>query len=320
MKDCKYSIIIPCYNGKPFLKDCFESLANQSFKDFEFIFIDDKSSDGSFEEAQSLSLSLGLRGQIISKPQEVKKGVSASRNLGVQVANGEWLVFLDCDDYFTPDKLAKLDEFVTSHPNSFAIHHAYQKFDNATGETSPIFVDTKVLHDFNFIVQDNPIGTSTVAIKASIIRSLGGFNETLNGIEDYFLWCRIAKHFGAWDYLPELLVKYRFLPDSLMAQRKLTYYIEQAEGFYLAAKQSAEFTDEELVLIYNKLFFSQLSYRVDISLQFHGWKDFFKGLNLLISKNHPKVALFYFKQRTKNYFLFWVDYFFKKLTQRSAFS
>lgn len=100
----KISVILPCYNAERHLNACFESLFAQSMRDFEVIFIDDGSLDGSLAIARRCA---GRDDRIRVFAQE-NQGVSAARNLGLSHARGEWITFVDGDDILPPDALETL--------------------------------------------------------------------------------------------------------------------------------------------------------------------------------------------------------------------
>ena len=103
MKVCgskKVSVIIPVYNGKKAIKRCMDSVLNQTYKNLEIIVIDDGSSDGSSEYLHTLYPNGEI--QIITKANE---GVAKTRNRGILMATGEYLAFVDQDDYLLPTYL-----------------------------------------------------------------------------------------------------------------------------------------------------------------------------------------------------------------------
>ena len=106
-KNIKFSIIIPNYNKAPYIKECLDSVMNQTFKNYEVIFIDDCSTDNSLEIASSYK-----NVQVLKTKHNSQAG--GARNLGMKKAKGEYIVFLDSDDYFT-DKysLEKLVNHIT---------------------------------------------------------------------------------------------------------------------------------------------------------------------------------------------------------------
>ncbi|WP_297337029.1 glycosyltransferase [Algoriphagus sp.] len=312
MKDPKYSIIIPCYNGRDYLRECLLSLKNQLFQDYEVIFVDDNSADGSYDYALSLKRELELVGEFFQKDQSLGTGVSSSRNLALERAKGEWVVFLDCDDYFVPEKLQRINDFINQNPEAFAIHHAFIKFGSDISSTI-VEVQNDLPHDFNMLIKGNPIGTSTVSIKRRVILEMGGFNTNLNGVEDYFLWSRIANKMGAWSYINEPLTYYRFIPSSLMSQRRLSYYVNQMIKFSKEARICGEYTETQLRIIKKQLFFEQLNYKIKISLDNYGILDFLNGSWVLLKEGENKVVFHHIFIRLRNFVLFYLAKIFKPL-------
>lgn len=98
----KVSVVIPVYNVKPYLERCIHSVLRQTFKDLEIILVDDGSSDGSGEIADQLA-TLDMRIRVIHQENH---GLSVARNVGLQAASGEYVIFLDSDDeWLLPDGL-----------------------------------------------------------------------------------------------------------------------------------------------------------------------------------------------------------------------
>lgn len=98
------SIVIPVYNGADFIKRCYNSIKNQTFKDYEIIFVDDESKDNSLEILKELE-NKDNKVKVIS--QENKKQGGA-RNTGLKAANGNYISFVDIDDYISEDFLESL--------------------------------------------------------------------------------------------------------------------------------------------------------------------------------------------------------------------
>ena len=99
----KVSIIVPIYNVKPYLKECLDSILVQTFSDFELILVDDGSTDGSERLADSYALS-DPRVKVVYKENG---GLSSARNAGLDLACGEYIYFVDSDDYIEPDTLER---------------------------------------------------------------------------------------------------------------------------------------------------------------------------------------------------------------------
>lgn len=105
MKKIRFSIIIPAYNTEDYLKDCLDSVFNQTYKNFEVIVVNDGSTDNSYKIIASYKNQKNL----IVLNQE-NQGLSVSRNNGVDVAKGEYIIFLDSDDYLELDALEIIDK------------------------------------------------------------------------------------------------------------------------------------------------------------------------------------------------------------------
>ena len=93
----KVSFIVPVYNAEMYLEECVESIRNQSYADLQIILVDDGSTDGSLNKC----LALKDRDSRIEVVQQENKGVSAARNAGLEKAEGEWIAFVDADDFIT---------------------------------------------------------------------------------------------------------------------------------------------------------------------------------------------------------------------------
>ena len=95
------SIIIPVYNGADFIKRCYNSIKNQTFKDFEIIFVDDESKDNSLEILRELEKN-DNKVKVFSQKNKKQGG---ARNTGLKNANGSYISFIDADDFISEDFL-----------------------------------------------------------------------------------------------------------------------------------------------------------------------------------------------------------------------
>lgn len=109
----KFSIIIPVYNVEKYLKRCLDSVVNQTYKNFEAIIVCDKCSDNS----EKIVDQYVKKHKIFTKIYEEKTGLSKARNLGVDASNGEYILFLDGDDFFENDLLEVLNKKIKDTPD-----------------------------------------------------------------------------------------------------------------------------------------------------------------------------------------------------------
>ena len=103
MSNPTVSVIIPVYNAKEGIKQCMDSLLNQSFTDFEIILLNDGSTDNSLEVIKKYAADNDFI-RVIDKENE---GVAKTRNKGIQLANGKYIVFIDNDDFVDSDYLER---------------------------------------------------------------------------------------------------------------------------------------------------------------------------------------------------------------------
>ena len=102
----KFSIIIPIYNVEKYVEQCLESVDGQSYEDYEIILVNDGSTDASEAICKSFVANSNRNYQIIN---QANGGLSAARNTGLAAAKGQWIVFVDSDDYISTDLLKNLD-------------------------------------------------------------------------------------------------------------------------------------------------------------------------------------------------------------------
>ena len=188
MSDHRVSIIVPACNASGFIRRALESLG--AGKDvFEAIVVDDGSTDDTAAVARSWFAERGINGRVMSLGRN--RGPAAARNHGIAQARGDWVAFLDADDGWLTGKLELQSALARQNPE-IALWcgetcHAMAARAPAEAEWNEL-----ALQDF---AQGNPVATSTVLVKAGAIRSVGGFDESFRGPEDYDLWIRMAGRF-----------------------------------------------------------------------------------------------------------------------------
>ena len=140
----KVSVIVPVYNAEKYLDACVSSLVNQSLRECEFIFIDDESSDSSLEMLKKYA-SEDDRITVISQPHS---NAGVARNRGLDIAKGEYLTFLDADDYFKEGALSDSYEFAKKNDTDIVIFGGVY-CNNETGRESPntMCINEKFLSD-----------------------------------------------------------------------------------------------------------------------------------------------------------------------------
>jgi cellulose synthase/poly-beta-1,6-N-acetylglucosamine synthase-like glycosyltransferase len=210
MTDPAVSVVIPTYNAARFLADAIESALAQTVRDIEVIVVDDGSTDETAEV-------LARFGDRIRGIRLAHAGVAAARNAGIEVSRAPFIAFLDADDVWAPEKLARqlpvlhADGDVGLVCSDFSIQ-------SPNGATAPSpFPTGRALvngHVFDELLAGCWVTTSTVVIRRRTLDAIGLFDPTLEvGGEDIHLWLRVAY---TWKIMavPEVLCTKRRRPDG----------------------------------------------------------------------------------------------------------
>lgn len=200
----KVSVIIPLYNKEHFIQSTIESVLSQTFQDWEIILIDDGSTDNSAIIAQSIHDS-----RIRFFKQE-NLGVSITRNRGIKYAKGEYIAFLDADDKWQSNYLAKMVS-LTKDYSTYSVFCSAQK-------GRPV----KTLPDGISIIEDHCkydyiFWTGCMLIKKDVFLNTGGFREGVQLGEDRDMWLRIACKYPTI-YLNEELVFHPYETENNLAR------------------------------------------------------------------------------------------------------
>ena len=186
MKHPFFSVIIPTFNRRAFVKIAAESVLNQSFDDFELIIADDGSLDGTAETIRALNDSR------IKYFYQENKGVSAARNAALKISRGEFIAFLDSDDRFRHDKLKITHAHIQDNPQ-YKIFHSQEIWYRAGSYLSQKKAHIKPHGNiFAAAARICSVSISTAVIHQSVFEKSGIFDETMPACEDYDFWLRAA--------------------------------------------------------------------------------------------------------------------------------
>ena len=221
----KFSVIIPLYNKAPYIRKALESVFAQTYTDYELIIVDDGSTDGSAEIAEAFLQTPASR-LIASSPhrliRQANSGVSAARNAGVAQAQGEYLAFLDADDWWEPTYLERMAQLIEDYPEAglYACNYVYYK----PGKTHVAlhFPTGYINYPKAYYESDAmPVWTGAAMIPRNVYDEMGGFPLGIKLGEDFLLWSKIALHYPV-AFLNEPLAWYNNdVPVNLRATRNL---------------------------------------------------------------------------------------------------
>jgi glycosyltransferase involved in cell wall biosynthesis len=202
-----FSVVIPLYNKEQYVVDTINSVLNQTFNDYEVIVVDDGSTDHSKDRVKTIQSS---RLKCIFQDNQ---GVAVARNTGIENANGDYIAFLDADDYWHPDYLETIYSLINRYPESDMYVSAYRVvLENGKVRYSKTLNNEDTLIKSYWMTYKNvydTVWTSATVIKQSAIYRAGMFTPGEEIGEDLDLWARVAKNNPLVAYSPKVRVDYR---------------------------------------------------------------------------------------------------------------
>lgn len=200
------SVIIPAYNVAHCLRTCLDSVFGQTLPPHEVIVVNDGSTDATAAVARGY-------GDRIRYREQPNAGQGAARNVGLSLATGEFIAFLDADDYWKPAFLERCVRFLAEHPEAVAGSTGliFRLF-NGTERIQPACLrrpggpkEEQVLEDFfAFWAEHDHIRTGSCLMRRSALEAVGRQREDLRIAEDLELWGMLGTH-GSWGFIPEPL-------------------------------------------------------------------------------------------------------------------
>lgn len=186
----RFSVVIPLFNKAPYVKKALESVFNQTFRDFELIVVDDGSTDNSFSIVREVIEGAGVDHQLI---RQDNAGVSTARNNGVTASCGEYICFLDADDWWAPNFLERMDWLIKAYPDAGIYGVNYYIVSRGKQRIALHIPSTGYINYCDcYRKLQMPLTSISIAIPKDVFRTMGGFKPHLKLGEDFDLWIRIA--------------------------------------------------------------------------------------------------------------------------------
>ena len=242
------SVVIPTYNCASFLREAIQSVQSQDYKNTEIIVVDDGSTDNTDEVLKPFL-------DTITVIKQTNQGVSSARNNGISHAQGDFIAFLDADDFWHPGKLSLQMKFLSENPDIAGVFSDFGLADETGNITDtsyikdnyPIFstynltwedlfsrkiqlcietdpnsiIDAYSGNIFQSLFLGNYISTDSLVLKRSILSKSCLFNPERKTQEDYELWLKIAKN-NELGYIDKPLLYYRRREGQLTGQENST--------------------------------------------------------------------------------------------------
>ncbi len=209
------SVVMPLYNKAEYVRETVESILNQTYRDFEFVIIDDYSTDGSLEIIKEFKDS---RIKLIQL--EKNMGVSYAANIGIKAASGKYIIRTDSDDLSYPNRIERLVNYSDTHNidvvgSNFEIHGSGEipagayRFMNYSNS---VIKNEDIIDDFTIVPT---VHGATICVKKSTFEEGFYYDNALETGEDYELLARMIINNKKVTKIPEILYKYRFVNGSL---------------------------------------------------------------------------------------------------------
>lgn len=217
----RFSIIVPLYNKAPYVRRALESIISQTIKDWECIIVDDGSTDESLNIVQEIK-NKESRAEGIHIISQANAGVAVARNNGVAASHGEYVCFLDADDWWEPTFLEEMDKLITEYPDAgiYASNYIYYK----PGKTHVALSLPRGYMDYPKAYYEQgamPVTSITTCMPRKVFDEMGGFPLGIKLGEDFLLWAKTTVHYPAAFCEKPLAYYNNDVPPSLRATRNL---------------------------------------------------------------------------------------------------
>jgi glycosyltransferase involved in cell wall biosynthesis len=226
-------VIIPAFNAAKYLPFALESVASQTFDDWQIVLVDDGSTDNT---AEVVAPFLDRFGTKITYIKQINRGLPASRNAAIRASTSEFIALLDADDVWMPCRLAESLKILADRPQAGLAYGLLTGIDpegrigstwggnlkHSEGHIAPHIYMRKV-----------ELPCPTITFRRRCMDEVGCFDETMRSTEDRDLWLRIAlRHEVA--FVPKVLARYRRSPDSMStnSQRMLEAQLQFIRKHY----------------------------------------------------------------------------------------
>lgn len=225
MNNPRVTVLMSVYNGEKYLNEAIDSILSQTYTDFEFLIIDDGSTDRTSDILNSYD---DPRIRIVTNKENI--GLTKSLNRGLKLSQGEYIARMDADDISLPERFEKQISFLEHHSDVVLVGTAKWIIDK---KGNVLYGDTPPLEpSYRNLLNSNQIVHGSVMIRRDILLEYNGYDERFRKCQDYALWLQISKKYRLYN-IPQFLYKLR-LHDNNISQIN-----DESILYYLLAKRLA---------------------------------------------------------------------------------
>lgn len=207
------SIITPTYNRADFIEQAVNSVLAQTYPNFELLIVDDGSTDNTRE-----LLEPSLADSRVRYFHQENQGQSVARNLALSEATGDFVCFLDSDNYWPVEKLEKQIELFTRYPDYDVIYGDIIVIDENDREVTRKNMRRYSGHIAIHMIRDNCVSMNTAMARRRCFDELGAMSGTRRVADDYDLWLRFSARFR-FLYVPAYFAYYRVMEDQISSDK-----------------------------------------------------------------------------------------------------
>ena len=235
------SVVMPAYNSEKYIGEAIESILNQTFTDFEFIILNDGSTDNTAKIVKEYAKK-DKRIRFVDNKKN--QGLVAVLNQGLDLAKGTYIARMDSDDISLPTRFEKQIEYMNAHPECGVLGTYFMVFGSSNGVTK----HPERIKVFN-LLNEQHVGHPTVMMRKSVIDKYDfKYDKNYNYCEDFELWSRMV-FVTEIHNIPEILLKYRWHGSNVSVehakkQRDLTDKVKQN----IATRLTDDETQQKLIL------------------------------------------------------------------------
>jgi glycosyltransferase involved in cell wall biosynthesis len=287
----KVSVLMAVYNGEAYLRNAIDSILHQTYSDFEFIIIDDGSTDNSFDILNTYR----EQDARINLHRQANRGLAASLNTGLDLAHGEYIARMDADDISMPQRLTLQTSFMDAHTDIGICGGAMKTIGNAP--------EQKIIYPFDAdaalceLLFKPPVAHPTVMIRKAVLDDHQlRYNPNITAAQDYELWSRVSRVTRITN-VQDVLLGYR-ISDNQVTRTRRTEQIAHTQSVHhkLLGELGLSPTLDEL-----NLHFSLAAHQFDLSPKYIQQVNSWLLKLMAANDTSPMYPLTPFKQHLARY-------------------
>jgi len=282
MRSVIISVLMPVYNAQKYIKVALESILNQTFTDFEFIIINDGSSDESLKIIEGYALQ-DARIKVVNREN---KGLIKTLNEGLKLAKGKYIARMDADDISLPLRFERQLQYLEEHSDCIAVGTFATLIDSDGDVIGPMgsLQRHSEIDDAHLNGKGGAIVHPSAMFRRKVVLEAGGYLDDFAYAEDLELWLRLAE-VGKLANIPEALFLYRQHLGSIGYIKRLSQFESAKKAVYVACKRrSIDFS--------SSAFYAETMTTpelIDIYIKWGWWA--LNGKNIPVARKYAKKSL-----------------------------